>query len=123
MLGTLKSNMRTYIKHHRVNCNPVRRKEDPWPLSTCTTIPSTRCSTASPVSRTWPSALGSWACLPAPSPSGERLGQGVLRSQLADLMYHCEGVANFNIVSPRKDVAGSPEVLPQLGRVTTEEMK
>ena len=38
-------------------------------------------------------------------------------------MYHCEGVANYNIVSPRKDVAGSPEVLPQLGRVTTEEMK
>lgn len=55
--------------------------------------------------------------------TGERLGQGVLRSQLADLMYHCEGVANYNIVSPRKDVAGSPEVLPQLGRVTTEEMK
>ena len=38
-------------------------------------------------------------------------------------IYHCEGVANYNIVAPKKDVAGSPEVLPQLGRVTTEAMK
>ena len=55
--------------------------------------------------------------------TGERLGQGVLRSQLADLMYHCEGVANYNIVTPKNDVAGSSEVLSQMGRVTTEAMK
>ena len=55
--------------------------------------------------------------------TGERLGQDILRSELGDLIYHCEGVANYNIVAPKKDVAGSPEVLPQLGRVTTEAMK
>ena len=50
-----------------------------------------------------------------------RCGQGglhVLQSARAGQARHIlQGAA------PKKDVAGSPEVLPQLGRVTTEAMK
>ena len=54
--------------------------------------------------------------------SGERLGKDVLLAQLGELIYHCEGVANYSIVSPAADVALDPDQLPVLTSITVEGM-
>ena len=50
--------------------------------------------------------------------SGERLGQDVLLAQLGSLIYGCEGVANYRILSPAADVAVDPDQLPALSSIT-----
>jgi uncharacterized phage protein gp47/JayE len=54
--------------------------------------------------------------------NGKRLGQSVLRSQLGDLIYHCDGVENYAISVPPADVAVAADVLPVLGTLKVEAM-
>jgi len=54
--------------------------------------------------------------------TGYRLGEGVLRVQLGDLIYRCEGVANYAVISPAADVSVAEDVLPVLGTLTVEEL-
>ena len=54
--------------------------------------------------------------------TGKGLGRGVLRAELADLIYNCGGVANYELVSPNADVAAEKDVLPLLGSLKVEEM-
>ena len=60
-------------------------------------------------------ALQSWF-------SGERLAQDVLLAQLGSLIYGCEGVANYKIVSPAADVAIGADQLPVLSSISVEAM-
>jgi uncharacterized phage protein gp47/JayE len=53
---------------------------------------------------------------------GTRLGQSVLRSQVGDLVYHCDGVLNYNITAPSGDVAVAEDGLPVLGTLKVEAM-
>jgi len=52
--------------------------------------------------------------------TGKLLGRDVLRSQLGDLIYHCDGVKNYVIDEPAADVAVAEDVLPVLGTLTVE---
>lgn len=52
--------------------------------------------------------------------NGERLGRDVLRAQLGDLVFHCGGVANYQITAPAADVAVGADVLPRLGTLSVE---
>lgn len=54
--------------------------------------------------------------------TGKRLGQDVLRAALGDLIYSCDGVANYTITSPANDVTVAADVLPVLGSLTVEEL-
>lgn len=54
---------------------------------------------------------------------GKLLGQDVLRAQLGQLIFGCDGVANYTITAPAEDVAGEADVLPQLGTVSVEAME
>ena len=54
--------------------------------------------------------------------TGELLGQNILRSALGDLVYHCQGVANYEITAPAADVKAQADVLPVLGSLTVEEL-
>lgn len=54
--------------------------------------------------------------------SGERLAQDVLLAQLGSVIYNCEGVENYTIVSPSSDRSADPDQLPTLGTLTVEEM-
>ena len=54
--------------------------------------------------------------------SGERLAQDVLLAQLGSLIYGCEGVANYKIVSPAADVAIGADQLPVLSSISVEAM-
>ena len=54
--------------------------------------------------------------------SGERLAQDVLLAQLGSLIYGCEGVANYKIVSPAADVAIEADQLPVLSSINVEAM-
>ena len=54
--------------------------------------------------------------------SGERLGQDVLLAQLGSLVYGCEGVANYKILSPAADVSIDPDQLPVPTSVSVEAM-
>lgn len=53
---------------------------------------------------------------------GKCLGQNVLRAHLGNLLFACEGVANYAITSPAADVAVAADVLPVLGTLTVEGM-
>ena len=52
---------------------------------------------------------------------GERLGESILRAKLGELIYHVEGVENYQITAPAADVSIQPTVLPQLGTLTLSE--
>ncbi|MCI8421946.1 MAG: phage tail protein [Lawsonibacter sp.] len=54
--------------------------------------------------------------------SGERLGRDVLRAELGNLIYSCDGVANYTIAAPAADVRVDRDVLPVLGSLTVGEM-
>lgn len=54
--------------------------------------------------------------------TGQRLGQDVLLAQLGSLIYGCDGVANYTILSPAADVEVDGDVLPVLDTLTVEEM-
>ena len=54
--------------------------------------------------------------------SGERLGQDVLLAQLGNLIYSCDGVENYKILSPAADVSVEADQLPVLSAVSVEAM-
>lgn len=54
--------------------------------------------------------------------TGERLGQDILLAQLGNLIYQCDGVANYSITAPVADVAVDSDELPVLGTLTVEGM-
>lgn len=60
-------------------------------------------------------ALESWF-------DGKLLGQDVLLARLGSLIYQCEGVENYAIISPTADVAMGEDELPQLGTLSVEAM-
>lgn len=53
---------------------------------------------------------------------GQRLGKNVLLAQLNNLLYQCEDVENYAILSPAKDVLVERDELPMLGTLTVEGM-
>lgn len=53
--------------------------------------------------------------------TGKLLGQSILLARLGDLIYHCDGVANYTIVSPTADIVVKKDVLPVLDELTVEE--
>lgn len=54
--------------------------------------------------------------------TGERLGEDVLLAKLGSVIYGCEGVANYTLVSPAADVTMAQGELPVLSELTVEEM-
>ena len=46
----------------------------------------------------------------------------MLLAQLGSLIYGCDGVANYAILSPTTDVEVEQDVLPVLDTLTVEEM-
>lgn len=54
--------------------------------------------------------------------TGELLGQGVLLVKLGSIIYGCEGVENYRILSPGADAAVSATQLPVLESLSVEEM-
>lgn len=60
-------------------------------------------------------ALESWF-------DGKLLGQDVLLARLGSLIYQCEGVENYAILSPAADVAVGEDELPRLGTLSVEAM-
>lgn len=54
--------------------------------------------------------------------SGERLAKDVLLAQLGSVIYGCENVENYTILSPAADQAVEPDQLPTLGTLTVEAM-
>ena len=54
--------------------------------------------------------------------SGERLGQDVLLAQLGNLIFSCDGVANYKIVTPAADQAIDADQLPVLTSISVEAM-
>ena len=52
--------------------------------------------------------------------NGKLLGQRILRAKLGEIVYHCEGVANYSVTTPAADVAVQEDQLPLLGRLTVE---
>lgn len=54
--------------------------------------------------------------------TGKRLGQSVLRAELASLIYSCDAVVNYSIILPEQDIAVAVDVLPVLDSLTVEEM-
>ena len=52
--------------------------------------------------------------------TGRLLGQRVLRAKLGEIVYHCEGVANYSITTPSTDRAVKVDELPVLGKLTVE---
>ena len=54
--------------------------------------------------------------------TGAQLGQDVLRARLGHLIFQCEGVENYHILSPAADVAAGRAVLPRLGSLSVEEL-
>lgn len=53
--------------------------------------------------------------------TGRLLGQRVLRARLGEIIYHCDGVANYAITAPAADVAVEEDQLPVLGTLSVEE--
>lgn len=53
--------------------------------------------------------------------NGRLLGQDILLARLGDLVYHCDGVANYAITSPAADVAVEEDQLPMLNTLKVEE--
>ena len=54
--------------------------------------------------------------------SGERLGRNVLLAQLGSVIYSCENVENYAILSPAADQTVELDQLPTLGTLTVEAM-
>lgn len=54
--------------------------------------------------------------------SGARLGKDLLLAQLGSVIYGCENVENYTILSPAADQAVEPDQLPTLGTLTVEAM-
>lgn len=54
--------------------------------------------------------------------TGGLLGESVLRAKLGDLIYNCDGVANYAIDAPTADVTVAADVLPLLGVLKVEEL-
>ena len=54
--------------------------------------------------------------------TGALLGRKVLRAELGDLIYHCDGVDNYVIAQPTADVTVETDVLPVLGTLKVEEL-
>ena len=54
--------------------------------------------------------------------SGERLAKDVLLAELGSVIYGCESVENYDILSPAADQAVNPDQLPTLGTLTVEAM-
>ena len=54
--------------------------------------------------------------------SGERLGKDVLLAQLGSVIYGCENVENYTILSPAADQTVELDQLPTLGTLTVEAM-
>ena len=53
--------------------------------------------------------------------TGRLLGQRILRARLGEIVYRCEGVANYFVTAPEADVAVNKDQLPVLGTLTVEE--
>ena len=54
--------------------------------------------------------------------TGELLGEKVPLVKLGSVIYGCEGVENYRILSPTADVAAEETVLPEIATLTVEEM-
>lgn len=54
--------------------------------------------------------------------SGKRLANDVLRAELGSVIYGCENVENYSILSPAADQAVELDQLPTLGTLTVEAM-
>lgn len=54
--------------------------------------------------------------------TGKLLGQDVLLAWLGNLVYGCQGVANYVLTAPTADLLVAEDVLPVLGSVTVEAM-
>lgn len=54
--------------------------------------------------------------------TGHQLGRNVLLAQLGSLIYGCDGVANYAILSPASDLVVAADVLPVLNSLTVEAM-
>lgn len=54
--------------------------------------------------------------------TGQLLGKSMLLAELGSRIYAVEGVANYRILSPTADVAGSEGAMPLLGTLTVTEM-
>ena len=52
---------------------------------------------------------------------GERLGKKLFRAEIADAVYHTEGVANYEVISPDFDYFGLPGVLLVPGTVAVQD--
>lgn len=53
---------------------------------------------------------------------GTLLGQDILLARLGNIVYNCEGVENYAILSPAADLAVEKDVLPTLGTLQVEGM-
>ena len=53
--------------------------------------------------------------------TGRLLGQDILRARLGEIVYHCDGVANYAISAPEADVPVEEDQLPVLGTLSVEE--
>ena len=53
--------------------------------------------------------------------TGKLLGQRVLRARLGEIVYHCEGVVNYSVLTPAADVEVQEDQLPLLGTLSVEE--
>lgn len=60
-------------------------------------------------------ALSSWF-------DGKLLGQNILLAQIGSIIYGCEGVENYTILSPAADVAIDDDELPVLGSLSVGAM-
>lgn len=54
--------------------------------------------------------------------TGKLLGQKILRARLGEIVYHCEGVANYSITTPSADLDVAVDQLPRLGTLKVEAM-
>lgn len=54
--------------------------------------------------------------------SGKKLGQNILRAELANRVYGCDAVANYAVLLPEEDIKVAPDVLPVLNSLVVEEM-
>ena len=52
--------------------------------------------------------------------TGRLLGQRILRARLGEIVYHCEGVANYSVAAPAEDVPVEVYELPVLGELNVE---
>jgi len=54
--------------------------------------------------------------------TGKLLGRDILRAKLGEIIYHCDGVANYVITAPAADVPVARDRLPVLGTLSVEGM-